>query len=305
MITEESIRKNIDSIFNEYKLHYISYDGGSGGEFLIAKLRQYSPLYKTNIEYEYYDNNNRTRLPISDFFAILSFSRINNGNLNDLKDLIFRGLYRKSNCNLETVSEMVDYARTLLVKDQPNLCKLHLTSNIYFDKSNTWTIHIDGEEWFDYTKKLRYFKVFEQVSKLKHAINNNKANFWNSPSLSVLDEFNLWAQNKGITEIKEMYMACIMMPEIFKNFSSFEELLNTPSRDLYMTYRSLLDKNYNRKKVFYEEISKNTNRILFSRFFEPGYLEDMFSITDPNFRKELITWHENNLKLISDAGLDF
>jgi hypothetical protein len=49
------------------------------------------------------------------------------------------------------------------------------------------------------------------------------------------------------------------------------------------------------------EMSVNTNlkKIKMSKMFDKGYLEEIFNIDSDNFHNELMTWHENNLRLIS------
>ena len=46
------------------------------------------------------------------------------------------------------------------------------------------------------------------------------------------------------------------------------------------------------------------NILKMSEFFKSGYLEELFQINDPMFRKELTAWHVRNLELIDEFGLD-
>ena len=59
------------------------------------------------------------------------------------------------------------------------------------------------------------------------------------------------------------------------------------------------------KTNFYQKsIEHNIKIIQMSKMFQQGYLEDIFDIKDNNFHKDLILWHEKNLRLIEkDRGI--
>lgn len=299
------LKQYIDDIFNQYSLHYLAYNGGSGGEFLITKLRQYSNIYKTEVDVLTLDKTNRTILHVTPFLSAIGFSRIDNGDLKDIKNLIYKELYRVANGNFDDALSIINFTRTMLVSDKPNLCKLHLTTNSYFNKSNTWSIFIDNKENYKYINKLRFLKVFNNKCSLTSIADTYKMNFWKlTDKLELLDNFITWATSVGINEIEEIYIACLMSDYIFPDFTDFKELLSVPTKDLYFKYINYLDGPYENNTQFFHDTTINTNRIYFSKLFEKGYLEEMFQITDDNFSKELLEWHHKNLDAVSKSGLD-
>jgi hypothetical protein len=296
MITEQAVRQCITDIFDQYTLHYLAYQGGSGGEFLISKIRQYSEIYNTKNTSSTVESTNRTILQMNHFLSVIYFSRLHNGNLRDIKDLIFTELSRIANGDLNLVLSMIDSTNSILIPNKANLCKLHLTSNSYFNKENTWSMYIDNKDSFDYVNKLRYLKVFKNKWTIDKIIDNYKINFWKlSDKLDILDKFATWANNKGINEIEEIYIACMFIDHVFSDFENFEKLLSVPADELYLQYSSDLDDSYENRKDFMEETTANTNRIYYSKLLDKGYLEDMFKISNSDFRKDLLEWHDKNM----------
>ena len=299
------LKQYIDDIFNQYPLHYLAYNGGSGGEFLITKLRQYSNIYKTEVDVLTLDETNRTILHVTPFLSAIGFSRIDNGDLKDIKNLIYNELYRVANGNFDNAISIINSTQTMLVRDKPNLCKLHLTTNSYFNKSNTWSIFIDNKESYKYINKLRCLKVFNNKCSLSSLADTYKMNFWKlADKLELLDNFIAWATSVGINEVEEIYIACLMSGYIFPDFKDFKELLSVPTKDLYFKYINYLDGPYENNIQFFHDTTINTNRIYFSKLFEKGYLEEMFQVTDDNFSKELLDWHHKNLDAVSKSDLD-
>ena len=299
------LKQYIDDIFNQYPLHYLAYNGGSGGEFLITKLRQYSNIYKTEVDVLTLDETNRTILHVTPFLSAIGFSRIDNGDLKDIKNLIYNELYRVANGNFDNAISIINSTQTMLVRDKPNLCKLHLTTNSYFNKSNTWSIFIDNKESYKYINKLRFLKVFNNKCSLSSLADTYKMNFWKlADKLELLDNFIAWATSVGINEVEEIYIACLMSGYIFPDFKDFKELLSVPTKDLYFKYINYLDGPYENNIQFFHDTTINTNRIYFSKLFEKGYLEEMFQVTDDNFSKELLDWHHKNLDAVSKSDLD-
>jgi hypothetical protein len=300
MINEQIARQHIDNIFDQYNLHFLAYQGGSGGEFLISKIRQYSEIYSTDNTSLTVESMNRTILLMNHFLSIIYFSRLNTGNLNDIKDLIFTELCRVANGDLNAVVSMIDDTTSILVPNKPNLCKLHLTSNSYFNKENTWSVYIDNKDSYDYISKLRYLKVFKNKWSIDKIVDNYKINFWKlGDKLELLDQFSNWAQYKGITEVEEIYVACMFLDQVFSDFKNFNELLAVPADELYLQYATDLDDSYENRKDFLDSATVNTNRIYYSKILDNGYLEDMFKINDSNFRKDLLEWHHKNLGAVT------
>ena len=304
MINEQIVRQRIDDIFDQYTLRYLAYQGGSGGEFLISKIRQYSEIYNTDNTSMTVESMNRTILLMNHFLSIIYFSRLHDGNLTDIKDLIFTELCRVADNDLNRVIPMIDDTKSILITNKPNLCKLHLTSNSYFNKENTWSIYIDNNDSYDYISKLRYLKVFKNKWSIDKIVDNYKINFWKlGNKLDMLDQFSTWTLNNGITEIEEIYIACMFLDQVFSNFKNFEELLSVPADELYLQYATDLDDSYDNRKDFLDNATVNTNRIYYSKLLDNSYLEDMFKINDSNFRKDLLEWHHKNLDAVSKLGL--
>jgi len=300
MITEQQLKQQINDIFAQYQLHYLAYNGGSGGEFLITKLRQYSNIYKTDADALRLDENNRTILHVTPFLSAIGFSRLDNGNIEDIKNLIFKELLRVSAGDLNEAIKIINGTRPMLVTDKPNLCKLHLTTNSYFNKTNTWSIFIDNKESYTYINKLRFLKVFNNKSSVDSIIDTYKMNFWKLGSkLTILDEFSTWSKSVGITEIEEIYIACMMSNYIFPDFKNFKELISSTTTELYCKYINYLDGPYENNIQFFHDTTVNTNRIYYSKLFEKGYLEEIFQITNDEFSKDLLEWHHKNLNAVS------
>lgn len=301
----EEIKQHVDNIFNDYVLHYLSYEGGSGGEFLVTKLRQYAPAYRTENTSTYLNNSNKTILAINHLLTVIYFSRLDNGNLQDIKDLIIKELCRIANNDPAEVIKLIESTRDILTTDYANLCKLHLTKNSYFDQSNTWTLYVDCQNSFNYIKRLRFLKVFNNKWEVDLILDNYKINYWkDAEKIHILDNFTTWIKNKGIKELEEIYVPCIFYENISNDFKSYDQLLSITPTELYKRYSETLDSTYELKKDFYDETSANTNRINISRLFEKNYLEDFFQITDSNFRADLLEWHVKNLRLLNAHGLD-
>jgi hypothetical protein len=300
MSNEQIVRQHIDDIFDQYTLHFLAYQGGSGGEFLISKIQQYSEIYNTNTTSTTVESTNRTILQMNHFLSIIYFSRLHTGNLNDIKDLIFTELSRIANGNVDSIISMIDSTKSIIVPNKANLCKLHLTSNSYFNKENTWSIYIDNKESFEYVCKLRYLKVFKNKWEIPSIVDNYKINFWQlGDKLDLLDKFSACTQHRCITEIEEIYVACMFIDHVFHDFDSIDDLLLVPADELYLRYSKDLDDTYENRKDFLNDSTVATNRIHYSKIFEAGYLEDMFKITDSNFRRDLLEWHNKNMDNVS------
>jgi len=301
---EREIKQLIDGIFSDYTLHFLAYAGGSGGEFLISKLREYSPIYRTKPESSYISGSNKTILNMNQFLTVIYFSRLDDGNLEDLKNLLLTEILRMGDGDIDKTRSLVESTRNLLNKNKPNLCKLHLTSNSYFDKTNTWSLYVDNANSFNYINRLRFIKVFKNKWSIDQIVENYKINYKKKDKLHLLDDLAIWASDKGISELEEIYLPCIFIDNIYKNFKNYDELMSHSPDMLYKTYHKELDLTYEAKENFYSDMSAKSNKIYFSRLLEPGYLESIFDITDPGFRKDLIGWHENNLRLLHEHNLD-
>ena len=84
--------------------------------------------------------------------------------------------------------------------------------------------------------------------------------------------------------------------------------LRMSSSELFNQYKHLTFKYYTEPRYFLNwenKIAKRVNIIDYDKIFTKGYLEEMFDIQSDEFHSELIQWHEDNLALIKDAGIDW
>ena len=83
--------------------------------------------------------------------------------------------------------------------------------------------------------------------------------------------------------------------------------LRLSSAELFNQYNRITFKYYSKPWNFLDwedKIAKRVNVIDYDKIFTKGYLEEIFDIQGDEFHNELIQWHEDNLALIKDAGID-
>ena len=326
MIELEKLAVNIvDKLLNHYKLHFISYIGGSGGEFLISNISKYSDLYNKNLYNR--DNNiivpndgfvraiparanvastNRTSIDSGLILSSFLFLRQQTSTISELKNFLVKRILTLSELDLQYE---LDYILPNLSTVEPTLIKTHIPTNHYFTTGNTWEIMLDDHESFNYVSSLRFIKIFNNEVPTTKAIMMYEDNIKSVPALAKRVPM-LWQylKDNNIEHIKEMYINALCDENISKKFNHFKstndfiKFLECEPIELYHLWAPKWDEdntNINNNRAL------GKNKINLSRMItEKSYIESMFGITNSNFYAELQIWHRKNKSLIKAAGLD-
>lgn len=314
-----------DKLLNHYKLHFISYIGGSGGEFLVSNITKYSDLYNKNL-YDR-DNNtvvkdelqrtipaytkvsvtNRTSIDSGYILGSLLFLRQQTSTISELKDFLVKKIMDLTDRDLQYE---LNYILPNLSTTKPTLIKTHIPTNQYFTTDNTWEIILDTRESFNYVSALRFIKVLNNKITSAKAMDIYQSNVKSSPGLSARVPM-LWQyiKDNNIKEIKEMHINALSNQNIADKFNNFKvpnnfiKFLECDPMELYKLWAPKWDENTIKINT---DAALGKNKINFSRMVnEKSYIESMFGI-DPNsnFYADLRLWHKKNKILIRHNGLD-
>lgn len=289
----------IRDVLLNYPQHYIMYRGGSGGEFLVDLISEYSHKFrKIEKDRKSATSLNRTQLHLPEFYQIVSMVGTDKADINDL---IFdiQKLHIIKNINIkESASNAIDF---LTKSNRIPILRTHFSRNLYFNKHNTHMILIDTPDWYAYREMLLFLKTnktFECTSR-KEIEDVFRYELETSNNTDRLNDAIDWAVKNNISLISNIHAEVIAATNI-----PFTDILRESPAQVFKKYNHI-DNSFLDYYNFYEPKLRNqVNTIEYSKFFNKGYLEDMFDISSSEFHDKLIEWHENNLKLMMEHNFD-
>ena len=274
--------------------HFLMYRGGSGGEFLISKIYQYSEKYKNaNPNQWSITDVNKTKIRHPEFFELLlKIPQENKGAFNYL-------------LKHDISDEIIDQAEEYLENcgDSTPLFRCHYINNSHF-LSKSFLVYLDEERWFDYSGLLVSLKNKYTAEQVVATLEYHKSRYGTvdcdiaDVSKNIIDFMN----SSDMDKIHELYIYCLGISRITNNLSFFD-ILNMSPAELYFKYKAAVMMDYTAYRN--DAVQKSVHKLIsYSKYFDRGYLEDMFEISSTVFHDELIGWHENNLALLSENGVD-
>jgi hypothetical protein len=305
-MTNQYTQKEIDEFFevvkdyfNQFPLHYMMYAGGSGGEFISAKINEYSKRYQ-RVDCHTEPDLNRTILKNNLFLSTITFCRSRTDDPDDIYRLM--------------VKEMIDRKETLefslrktkeVADNRLFLYRVHLAKNPFFNKTNTWGLMLDNEDWWQYSNYMRHIKVYGRVASRELVLENLQLFFkFTETEQARFDELNSILDQRGEQTIKEGHAQIIVNDKLFAEVGDIKQVLSMSNLDMLPVYK-LLYGTWERRGSFIRETLQDVNHINLSMLFEPGYVSSMFDIQDEtNFLAEMKNWHKTNILLMEKSGFD-
>ena len=301
---------DIKEIINNNPIHFIMYVGGAGGEFLSSLISKYSEKYQYILATK--EKNNRwhtlhSRL-MSHFCSCASiFSEDRSDDLDAIIDRILN-IIEKTITDIDNIIYNAD--STFKNYNNTTLSRLHLSDNTFFTKENTFLLYLDSK-WLRYAGILMHLKSSsEKFHKFELQFNSKveqfkQANYTNN-SLDEMIEFLKTADD--IEFVTVGHLEIIKESKAITGELDMNVFLRMSSSELFNQYKHLTFKYYTEPRYFLNwenKIAERVNIIDYDKIFTKGYLEEMFDIQGDDFHNELIQWHEDNLALIKDAGIDW
>ena len=289
----------IRDVLLNYPQHYIMYRGGSGGEFLVDLISEYSHKFsKIKQDQKSVTSLNRTQLQLPEFYQIVSMVGTDTADINDL---IFdiQKLHIIKNINIE---ESASNAIAFLTKsDRIPILRTHFSRSLYFNKHNTHMILIDTPDWYAYREILLFLKTNKtlECTSRKEIEDVFRYELETASNTDRLNDAIDWVVKNNISSISNIHAEVIAATTI-----PFADILCESPAQVFKKYNHI-DNSFLDYYNFYEPKLRNqVNTIEYSKFFNKGYLEDMFDISSSEFHDKLIKWHENNLKLMEQHDFD-
>lgn len=268
------------------QLDYLMFRGGSGGEFISSLIFKYSNTYKNPDVLSSYQNEvNKTEIHYPHFFGVICNLPQQNANLTE-----YFG---------NTSDEDLIEAEEFLTKYPRFLIRTHYTNHqLLLD--NTFFLLLDEERWFEYAGLLAALKNQCSIADIPYIFNfrNFKLNKRLSDEELLKTKIVESMQQNGLEKIS------IFQSDILhSSLASIDEVINTSIPMLYQKYKYAIHGDY---ETYVNAMKrKNVKKIInFSNIFNKGYLEDIFDVTDPSFHEGLMNWHEKNLNLLQENGID-
>ena len=298
----------IKHILYDYPINYLMYPGGAGGEFLSNLICNHSSMFKkfNKVKVNEY---NRTLIEMPKFFKIISLIRIrqNSESIDYIVETIKNQQKLLNYDFTELISEAIEYLSDSL----PPLVRCHMSRHSYFFK-NTYCLLPNNELWYSYSQKLLFIKVLnryytcnseqDKIEFFRYEI----AAYANKPNIyKFLNEGLEWVIKNNIDNLSDLHLYAITtmenIPELSINYIFSSKLI-----DLYNILNDKYD-SFNNFYDYFEPYYRNvpTIKILYTKLFEKGYLEDIFNIQGNEFHNQLISWHETNLELMSNNNIDY
>jgi hypothetical protein len=271
--------------------------GGSGGEFLISKIYQYSNKFK-NINYIKKDDEigNKTRIFYPAFYERLF-------TVPQQQPLILSHLLKLVDSNM--LDEVEVYLENYI--NYTPLHRCHFINSNYFIK-RSFLIFLDEERWSDYGGLLACIKNRTSRLDLEPSLTFNYNRYKTLPYNdlaevdTIIKQVVEYLDSNNLDSISEIYARCLINKKI-TDVDSADTVLNMPVGELYYKHRYSLAGTYSDyRQIANLPFLKIVN---YSKYFEKGYLEDIFEIDSTTFNDELIEWHEKNLELLSEYNIDY
>jgi len=286
--------------------HWLQFPGGSGGEFFAKVISQYSPLYESIENITVVNNDNRTIIELPKFFKMMASIPAESGSLDDL----CRGILRDSEIlRLDLDKELI--LAENFIKDKNYLLRIHYTVNEYFNSNNSFAILPDDKRWLEYTSILKVikaggYKINYDLASMYFDEFTIKRNTDRTPYDNALK----WMLDNNHAEIYFGHINCI---EYMDEIGSYHDVFSMSLTDIYHFFNNKIKTTHVPwSPVYHLGFIEDTKNLIgdkfpiieYTKIFTPGYLEGFFKITDSNFNKELVNWHEKNLSLMKSYGFN-
>ena len=298
---------DIKEIINNNPIHFIMYVGGAGGEFLSSLISKYSKKYQhlPAIKQEY--NRWQTlHSQLMNYFCSHS-SMPNVGD--DLDAIIDRTIdhIEKTNGDINNIIYNAD--STFKYYNNTTLSRVHLSDNTFFTKENTFLLYLDSK-WLRYAGILMHLKSSsEKFHKFDLRFNSKVEQFQHGHSNNSINEMIEFLKTANDIDVVTVgHLEIVKEPKTDTGELDMNVFLRLSSGELFNQYKHLTFKYYTLPFHFLNwenKIAKRVNIIDYDKIFTKGYLEEIFNIQSDEFHSELIQWHEDNLALIKDAGIDW
>ena len=302
---ENYFASRIKDYLENNPIQFLMYAGGSGGEFMSIILSKYSPLF-TPINYAVTININRYHVDIPNILSSIIFNRPKSDELdvfykNAAKIVLSRGMN-----NIDHELEILDK----FVKGKRPLVRTHSSNSKFFNKDNTYFMLPDNQEVHKYATALRFCKVYNNEITLEKS--RLLYNIYKTSIVDIKEDgFDMnahteaalnWLESKGKEFVLEVFNDALARPAIARKVNyEFDQFFSLKPNELLEQYNVEMTGTYSKLFTWQQE---RLNILKMSEFFKSGYLEELFQINDPMFRKELTAWHVRNLELIDEFGLD-
>ena len=298
----------IRDVLCNYPQHYLMYRGGSGGEFLVDLISQYSDMFrKFNPNHRFVNSNtNRTSLQSPFFYRCMKMVQTRSADFDDL----VTGVCNIHKFNNVDVSTSIKEAASFLKENTATpLFHIHISFNEYFTKKNSHVILLDTDYWYNYIDILLMLKTqFPMVCKsdtdlieaFKYQLG---ASINNEVTYKLLSNAVEWAKQNNIKTVSNIQidtvLSMISNPDI-----TFDDIFYNSPVDVFKKYNHINNNFSDYYSNVEPKMRDSTNIIKYGEIFNKGYLEEMFNIESDEFHSKLIQWHDNNLKLMERNEFD-
>jgi hypothetical protein len=302
MTTEEDFEKMVNDLkrfFKRFPLDYMMYPGGTGGEFISAKINEYSKKYQ-RIDYHTEPDLNRSMVANTQMLSSITFCRSNSDDPDEIYKLMIKEMLDRNETLEYSISKIYS-----LVQNRKFMFRVHLAKNPFFNTSNTWGLYADKEEWWDFSNCMRHIKVYGRVAPKDLVMDSLRLFFkFTESEQERFDELTSIINERGITMIKEGHAQIITNDKLFKEVGDIKTVLEMSNLDMMPVYQLLYGKWEIKSKVN-KSMLENVNMINLSQIFDKGYLSDMLDIDQEHFfLAELKNWHKTNVILMKRNGFD-
>ena len=300
---------DIKEIINNNPIHFIMYAGGAGGEFLSSLISKYSEKYQhlPVIKQEYNRWQTLHSQLMNHFCSCASlFSEDRSDDLDAIIDRMLN-IIEKTITDIDNIIYNAD--STFKNYNNTTLSRVHLSDNTFFTKENTFLLYLDSK-WLMYAGILMHLKSSsEKFHKFDLRFNSKVEQFQQGHSNNSINEMIEFLKTANDIDVVTVgHLEIVKEPKTDTGELDMNVFLKLSSGELFNQYKHLTFKYYTLPFHFLNwenKIANQVNVIDYDKIFTKGYLEEIFNIQSDEFHSELIQWHEDNLALIKDAGIDW
>lgn len=323
----------IEDILQNNNLSYLMYSGGGGGEFLTSLIYEYSNIYKNNVHKPTLQQSRKDVENTSNNRYIINYPVF----LNAMIDAYGMGRHNWLDLGMEAFQEQVlkcykDYTDTYnfntSIKQEVQLAKEFLKEKHLLrchccilpnTKSKVILQILDSQLWIKYARYLASIKVKLYISSFQDFLNIawSMTQEWGDLDTSeyVLFKKNLFKLFNTMLKRDIKNVSCrvlhIIKEATFKNNYNIDvdELLNMNVVQLEELMVQVFPSASSQLHIYndwYNQARAMENYTCYniSDSLKTEVLNELFDIDNPEFNKKLHAWHNNNLKLLSDNGVD-
>lgn len=300
--TELEIEKMVADLkrfFKRFPIDYMMYPGGTGGEFISAKINEYSRKYQ-RLDYHTEPDLNRSIVSNTQMLSSITFCRSNTDDPDDIYRLMIKEMLERNETLEYSISKIYN-----LVQNRKFMFRVHLASNPFFNTDNTWGLYTDKEEWWEYSNYMRHIKVYGRVAPKELVLDSLRLFFkLTDTEKARFEEFTSLLEERGMTTVKEGHAQIITNDKLFKEVGDIKAVLEMSNLDMMPVFNLLYGK-WEIKSDVNKKMLKNVNVINLSEIFNQGYLSNMLDIAQEHaFLAELRNWHKTNVILMKRNGFD-